>query len=158
MRDATTRARVPPAPPTTCFPKARIFTQHHRNKEVNYGFNRYQLLGRTRRKKKASENDALEQVSRTNEAIPEFCVIVSDLAKKLGSGRSLLDIGAGNGLIDCLLAPWFNQILAIEAAPSTYDLLCKNTQYSPEISCRNAMAQNASLDKKEFSFNDSEKV
>jgi 2-polyprenyl-3-methyl-5-hydroxy-6-metoxy-1,4-benzoquinol methylase len=94
--------------------------------------------------------DALSQVCRPNVDTHDFCVMVADLTRKLGSGKSLLDIGAGNGLIDILLSPHYAEIVAVEPAKSLYEILVKNTEHFDNVETINAFGEDIDLGDREF--------
>ena len=80
-----------------------------------------------------ASKDELSQTCRPDVSILDFSVMINDLRKKIPDGRKLLDIGAGNGLIDILIEDKFDNIIAIEPAEATYKVLKENVKLFPGI-------------------------
>ena len=92
----------------------------------------------------------LEQICRPNIDLSDFCVMVADISRKIGTGGNLLDIGAGNGLVDILLSPSFQKIVAVEPATETFCALQQNVAHIPTIEAHNELMQNVDLGARKF--------
>jgi len=77
----------------------------------------------------------------------EFCVMINDIAKKLGNGKILLDIGAGNGLNDIALAHLYDQIIAVEPATTLFEKLQKNIAVCSNIVAVRSYAESITFEK-----------
>jgi Methyltransferase domain len=95
------------------------------------------------------QGSELEQDCRPNFSVRDFCGMAADIAGKLGKGRCLLDIGAGTGLIDIILSPNFDKIVAVEPLEN-YDHLVRNTEYLPNIVTYKAFGEKIAFDAEVF--------